>query len=96
LRLLSGFLQDTRDEVEMLTDSYSGNEFIYPQGKVFYLCHYAAPYSWRWRLRGKKGKIIIFKIDTRNVIRVVGNVSSFRIVFRDYYIECGEYFEIKY
>ncbi|SDO14954.1 hypothetical protein SAMN04487897_1099 [Paenibacillus sp. yr247] len=91
----SGYTSDARNFVEQLGDDYMGDNYLYPQGKVFYLDHYAAPYNLRWKLlRRKKGKIIRTVIDARNVVRVVGSIDEFSIIYKDKIVKCGEIFEV--
>ncbi|OME41444.1 hypothetical protein [Paenibacillus odorifer] len=91
----SGYPSDHRDIEEQLFDEYNGSQFIYPQGKKFYLDYYAPSLSLKGKfLRHKKGKIIRTLIDTRNVVRVVGTIDKFLIIFNDRMIRCSDTFEV--
>ncbi|WP_339249086.1 hypothetical protein [Paenibacillus sp. FSL P2-0136] len=91
----SGYPSDKRDIEEQIFDEYNESQFIYPQGKVFYLDHYAPSLSLKGRLlRRKKGMIIRTLIDTRNVVRVIGTVDKFLIIFNDKMIRCSDEFEV--
>ncbi|MFC6650290.1 hypothetical protein [Paenibacillus rhizoplanae] len=91
----SGYPSDKRDIEERIFDEYNESQFIYPQGKVFYLYHYAPSLSLKEKLlKQKKGIIVRNLIDTRNVMRVVGTLDKFLIMFNDRVIRCSDVFEV--
>jgi hypothetical protein len=90
-----GYTLDGRDEKRDANIDYSGDNYYFPQGKIFILNHYVEAGKWYWKYTGKfKGRTVKTVIDCMKVERIIGDLSRFLIVFDNYSIECGETFEV--
>lgn len=90
-----GFTTNGGDEERDTDYDYSGENYYFPQGKIFVLNHYVDVERWYWKYTRKtRGKIIKTVIDCMKVKRIVGDLSDFYIYFDNCIIKCGETFEI--
>lgn len=78
------YLKDYRDFSDKLKDDHSGENYLYPMGKVFSFNHFVKPAKWWWKYRYRmKGRSIELLIDINKVRRMNGNLKDFYIQFND-------------
>ena len=89
------FLSDLRNIQDKILDSYAGEEYYYPMGKVFSLNHFVKPAKWRWGLTHKmKGRTVRIIIDAGRVNRMVGDLNDFVVHTGTCLLFCGADFGI--
>jgi len=89
------YLSELRDIDDRLIADYEGDAYRYPMGRVFALNHFVEPANWFWKFTHKmKGRSVQVIIDTHIVIRLVGDLSQFKVFTKSYIIECGPNFKI--
>jgi hypothetical protein len=86
----AGYLSDSRDFVQKMTDDYSGNSLAYPLGAEFVFNAMLRPKTFGWgRLLKYSGQNFRLLIRIGNVYRLKGDLSQFILISKNFSVKIG-------
>ena len=92
---LYGFtkLVDLRDSSSKIYEDFMGYSSIKPMGDMFALTHIISPVKWFWPIKRNTNGICVI-IKTAEVLRIEGELSSFKLHTKSYTLLCGKILEV--